>query len=121
MKELAEDFKSIAKKDRNLFWWMTIDFLLSLWLFLIPLFNLNTGLSQPWLVYSDVYGGYDKREWWYLYAFSMVALTLGIGHILLAARLYSKRGKDIARLFLGISMIIIVIGIVFLSNILGEG
>ena len=120
MKELAEDFKSIAKKDRNLFWWMTINFLLSLWLFLIPIFNLNASTPKIWAWYSDI-TSYGREDWWYPLAFSIVALTLGVGHILLAARLYTKRGKDIARLFLAISMIIIIIGIRFLLNILGEG
>jgi len=120
MKELAEDFKSIAKKDRNLFWWMTIDFLLSLWLFLIPIMNLNSGRAKIWAWYSDI-TSYGQSDWWYLLSFSIIAFTLGVGHILLAARLYTKRGKDTARLFLAISMIVIIIGIRFLLNILGEG
>jgi len=120
MKELAEDFKSIAKKDRNLFWWMTIDFLLSLWLFLIPFFNINSGVGRRPVWYSDI-TSYHRDGEWYLISFSIIAVVLGIGHILLAARLYSKRGKDIARLFLAISIIIAIIGIRFLLNILGEG
>ncbi|MBP5633466.1 hypothetical protein J6X13_00840 [Candidatus Saccharibacteria bacterium] len=120
MKELAEDFKSIAKKDRSLFWWMTIDFLLSLWLFLIPIFRLVPGGPRIWVWYSDI-NSYGQSDWWYLLGFSIVALTLGVGHILLAARLWSKRGKDIARLFLAVSTIIILIGVKFLLNIVGEG
>ncbi len=119
MKELGEDFKEIAKKDRNLIVWMVIDFLLSVWLFIIPL--LNSGKAKIWARYSDINDGYAQSDWWYLISFSVIALTLGVGHILLSARLYSKRGKDIARLFLAITMIVIVIGIKFLSSIVGEG
>ena len=50
-----------------------------------------------------------------------LAVWLGVGHTLLAARLYSKRGRDISRLFLGISVVILVIAICFLRNIIGEG
>lgn len=121
MKEISEDFKAIAKKDRNLFVWMTVNFLLSLWLFLIPLFNLNSGRAKIWARYSDIDNGYAQSDWWYLLAFSLIAIAMGVGHTLLAARLYTKRGKDIARLFLLISMIILIVGIRFLLNIVGEG
>ena len=121
MKDLAEDFKSIAKKDKPLFVWMAINFLASLWLFLIPLFNLNAGRAKIWARYSDINNGYAQNEWWYLLSFAVLALAFGIGHTLIAARLYTKRGKDIARLFLLISVIIVVIGIRFLLNIIGEG
>lgn len=121
MKEIAEDFKAIAKKDRALFVWMAANFLLSLWLFLIPLFNLNSGRAKIWARYSDIDNGYAQSDWWYLLAFSLIAIAMGVGHTLLAARLYTKRGKDLARLFLLISMIILVVGIRFLLNIIGEG
>lgn len=121
MKEIAEDFKSIAKKDRNLFVWMAVNFLASLWLFLIPLFNLNSGRAKIWARYSDINYGYEPNEWWYLLSFAVLAIALGVGHTLLSARLYTKRGKDIARLFLILSIIIIGVGIRFLLNIIGEG
>ena len=121
MKDLAEDFKSIAKKDKPLFAWMAINFLLSLGLFLIPIFNLNAGRAKIWARYSDINNGYAQNEWWYLLSFTVLAITFGIGHTLIAARLHTKRGGDIARLFLFVSSIIIIIGIRFLWNIIDEG
>ena len=121
MKEIVEDFKAIAKKDKNLFVWMSVNFLVSLWYFLIPLFNLNSGHAKIWARYSDINNGYAQSDWWYLFSFAIIAFVLGIGHTLLAARLYTKRGKDIARLFLTISIIIAAVGIRFLLNIIGEG
>ncbi len=121
MKEIGEDFKMIAKKDRSLFVWMAVNFALSVWLFLMPFFNLDSSKAKIWARYSDVSNGYAQSDWWYLLSFSIVAIALGVGHILLSARLFTKRGKDIARLFLFVSMIIIVIGIRFLQNIIGEG
>ncbi|MBP5634078.1 hypothetical protein J6X09_00055 [Candidatus Saccharibacteria bacterium] len=121
MKELAEDFKSIAKKDRSLFVWMAVNFLLSLWLFLIPIFDLKPGRIKVWARYSDIYRGYEQSDWWYLTSFALIALAMGVGHILLAARLHTKRGKDIARLLLGASILILAIGIKFLLSIVGEG
>ncbi|MCQ2571175.1 MAG: hypothetical protein MJ154_02935 [Candidatus Saccharibacteria bacterium] len=121
MKELAEDFKSIAKKDKPLFAWMAVNFLLSLWLFLIPFLNLNAGRAKIWARYSDIDNGYAQNDWWYLLSFAVLAITFGIGHTLIAARLHTKRGGDIARLFLFISAIIVIVGIRFLLNIIGEG
>ena len=121
MKEIGEDFKTIAKKDRSLFVWMGINFILSAWLFLMPFFNLDSSRAKIYARYSDINHSYAQSDWWYLVSFSVIALTLGVGHILLSARLFTKRGKDIARLFLFITMIIIVVGIRFLQNIIGEG
>lgn len=121
MKELAEDYKSIFKKDRGLLWWMGLDFLLSVWLFVLPIANLDPAKPKVWARYSDIGNGYSQGDWWYLLSFSILAIVLGVGHVLISARLYTKRGKDIARLFLGMSVAIIIIAIRFLMSIVGEG
>lgn len=121
MKELATDFKTIFKKDRGLFIWMLLQFGLSVVLFLEPILRANSTQPKVWARYSDIDNGYSQGEWWYLMSFSVMAITLGIGHILLSARLYTKRGKDVARLFIGISCILIVIAIYFVGCLLGEG
>lgn len=121
MKDLAEDFKSIWKKDRGLIWWMAVQFALSAWLFLLPLVNLNPGRPKVWARYSDISNGYAQSDWWYLSSFAVIAIALGIGHNLIGARLYTKRGKDIARLFLGVSIAITIIAIRFLASLIGEG
>ena len=121
MKDLAEDYKAIWKKDRGLLGWMAVNFLLNLWLFLMPIVNLNSSHPKVWARYSDVSTGYQQSDWWYLISFSIIAVVLGVGHILMSARLFTKRGKDIARLFLGVSMAITIIAIRFLMSILGEG
>ena len=121
MKELATDFKTIFKKDRGLFVWMLLQLGLSVVLFLEPILRLNATQPKVWARYSDIDNGYSQGEWWYLVSFSVMAITLGIGHILLSARLYTKRGKDVARLFIGISCIMIVIASYFVGCLLGEG
>ncbi len=120
MKEIVADFKTIFKKDKNLFWWMAANFIASVYLFLIPIFNLNPSKQSRFVRYTDV-NSYDTDTWYYLLSFSIIAIAMGIGHTLLSARLYSKRGKDIARLFLGISFVMIAVAIIFLRNIIGEG
>ncbi len=121
MKELAEDFKSIWKKDRGLLWWMLAQFAISVWLFLLPLLNLNPNHPKVWARYSDINNGYAQSDWWYLISFAVLAIVFGIGHNLLSVKLFEKRGKGIARLFLGVSIVITIIAIRFLLSLLGEG
>ena len=121
MKDLATDFKTIFKKDRGLFGWVFVQFALSMFLFLLPLLNLDPSRPKVWARYSDINNGYSQGDWYYLIAFSVLAVTLGVGHILISARLFTRRGKDMARLFLGVSMAIAIIAIRFLLSIIGEG
>ncbi len=121
MKDLVADFKTIFKKDKNLIWWMVVNFLTSAYLFLIPFFSVNPNKKVDVVRYTDVGSGYNEGSWYYLFSFSIVAFAMGIGNILLSARLYTKRGKDIARLFLGISVAMLIVAICFLRSIIGEG
>ena len=120
MKHLAEDFKAIWKKDRSLLWWIAVNFGVNLWMFLLPITRLNPNRPKVWARYSDISNGYAQSDWWYLTAFSVLAIAIGIGHSLIGARLYTKRGRDVARLFLGISVAVALIGIFFLYSITGE-
>ena len=121
MKELAEEIKTIWKKDRGLFWWIAAQFLIAVVLFVLPIINLNPNHPTVYARYSDISNGYSSSYWWYLVSFSVLAFAFGIGHNLLSIKLYTKRGKDIARLFLGVSIAMAIIAIKFLMSIIGEG
>ena len=120
MKEISEDFKAILAKDRGLLGWMLVQFGLGLWLFLLSVLNLNPSKAKTWVRYSDVGDGYIQNYWWYVIAFGVIAVALGVGHNLLGARMYTKRGKDVARLFIGVSILITLVAIHFVANIFGE-
>ncbi|MBQ8157017.1 hypothetical protein IJ102_01340 [Candidatus Saccharibacteria bacterium] len=121
MKQLAADFEAIFKRDRGLIAWMLVDFALSIWLFLESLFRLDPNSRLYWR-YSDVFSSYDdSQSWWYLLSFTIMAIVLGAGHILIAARLHTKRGKDIARLFMGVSCVVIIIALHVLLSLVGRG
>ena len=98
MKEIIEDFGSIYRNDKRVFVMMLALFLVSAILFLLPIFN-----------------------WWYLLSFSVLGLVLGVFHVLLGAKMYSKRGRGAAMLFLALSIAISVVGLSYLAKILGEG
>ena len=65
--------------------------------------------------------GYQQSGWWYLGSFALIAVAIGVGHTLMSARLSTKRGKDITRLFLGVSIAITIVALRFLASIPGEG
>ena len=48
MKELAADFQTIFKKDRGLFIWMIVQFVLSVVLFLEPILRANSTQPKVW-------------------------------------------------------------------------
>lgn len=121
MKELLEDFKTIFKKDRGLIGWMVAQLFAATWLFLLALFNLNPSQPKVWAQYSDINSGYTEYNWWYLWAFAILAVALGAGHVLISMRFYKKRGGDTARLFLGVGTVMALVAVRFLMNILGEG
>lgn len=121
MKELREEFKIIAEKDRGLFGWMAVQFLVGLWLFLLAVFNLDPSHPKVWAQYSDINSGYAEYDWWYLWAFALMGLVFGVGHVLIGAKMYKKRGKDVARLFLGVGIAVALVAVRFFMNILGEG
>ena len=121
MKELADDFRAVWKKDRGLFGWMAVNLLLNAWLFLLPIVSSSSAHPKIWARYSDISNGYQQSEWWYLGSFALIAVAIGVGHTLMSARLSTKRGKDIARLFLGVSIAMAIIAIKFLMSIIGEG
>ncbi len=121
MKELAEEIKTIWKKDRGLFWWIAAQFLVAAVLFVIPIINLNPNHPKVYARYSDINNGYSSSYWWYLSSFSVLAFIFGLGHNLISIKLCTKRGKDMTRLFLGVSIAMTIIAIKFLLSIIGEG
>lgn len=120
MKQLAADFEAIFKRDRSLIVWMLIDFALSVWLFFECILHLDPSSPVYWR-YSDIAGGYQPDSWWYIAGFAVMSIVLGAGHVLIAARLHTKRGKDVSRLFLGISCAIIIVALHALFSLVGRG
>ncbi len=120
MKDLIEDFKTIYRNDRYVLVVMLGLLAVSAALVLMPLFHLSPDTPKIWARYADLNKGYAEGDWWYLISFSLMGLVLGVGHCLLGAKLYSKRGGAVTVLFLAISIAAIAIGVSVLAKILGE-
>ena len=121
VKELVANFKTIYHKDRKVLIWMIVLVLMGAGMILVPVVNLNPAVLRTWVRYSDINSGYAEGNWWYLLSFSVLGLVMSVGHCLLAARLYAKRGASVAMMFLVVSIAMIVVAMAFLVKILGRG
>jgi len=121
VKELVSDFKSIYRNDRKVLITMMILLIAGAVLFMLPILNLNPAISKTWVRYSDINSGYAEGGWWYLMSFSVLAALMSLGHCLIGARLYTKRGSSVAMLFLIVSIVIVLIAAAYLLKILGRG
>jgi len=121
VKELLADFRAIYRNDRKVLVMMMILLVAGAILFLLPILNLNPAISKTWVRYSDINSGYAEGGWWYLLSFSVLAILMSIGHCLIGAKLYSKRGASVAMMFLMISVAVVLFAIAYLLKILGRG
>lgn len=119
--ELLADFKLVLRKKRDVFAMMIVLCLMNIPLFIAPIVTLDSSLPKMKVRFSDIYTRVFSQEvWYYMLAFSLLAVVLGLGHNLIALRLTKKRGAAVAKLFLGASMMVTVFAFAFLMRILTE-
>lgn len=119
--ELLADFKLVLRKKRDVFAMMIILCLMNIPLFIAPIVTLDGSLPKMKVRFSDIYTRVFSQEvWYYMLAFSLLAVVLGLGHNLIALRLTKKRGAAVAKLFLGASIMVTVFAFAFLMRILTE-
>ncbi len=119
--ELLADFKLVLRKKRDVFAMMIVLCLMNIPLFIAPIVTLDSSLPKMKVRFSDIYTRVFSQEvWYYMLAFSLLAVVLGLGHNLIALRLTKKRGPAVAKLFLGASMMVTVFAFAFLMRILTE-
>ena len=121
MKELVADFGEIYRNDRRVLVAMVVLMLAGVVLFLLPILNINPAVSKIWARYSDIDSGYAEGSWWYILSFSVLALLLSVGHCMLGAKLYVKRGASVALFFVILSTGMVLLAAAFLLKILGRG
>lgn len=119
--ELLADFKLVLRKKRDVFAMMIILCLMNIPLFIAPIVTLDGSLPKMKVRFSDIYiRVFSQEVWYYMLAFSLLAVVLGLGHNLIALRLTKKRGAAVAKLFLGASIMVTVFAFAFLMRILTE-
>lgn len=130
MKEAIGD---IYKNHRKLFILMIVLVGLSIGLLVFSLLNLKISNSTVHVGYSDIgsyqggdftetqgSSGYISGRWIDMIAFPVLAIVMGVMHNLIALKLYQKRGEASARVFVLISILVIVSAILVLWRLTQE-
>lgn len=120
MKTFKEDLITIYNTDRGVLVLMILNFILAVALLVFSLINLNTNSTVVKIGYGDI-GGYRDGTWVDMIAYSLLAVTFGIFHGLLALRIFHKRGGGMAKFFLVITSMLILGVFLVLFRLLGEG
>lgn len=125
---LVQGWRQIWHKHQVLGFAMLALVVFSLVFLVFSLFRLNPRASVVIVGYGDVYGdvlgvsgGYRRASWVNMLAFPCLALLFGVLHNILAVRLFQKYGKDVALVFVGLTMVLLFSAFVVLLRLLGEG
>ena len=134
MKSLSESFRKIFKEDRGFLGLVCLMILIGVILFIYTLIKINTGKTLMYVGYGDIgeftggeiaslwsSGGYRAGGMTEMIAFPIMMIVLGVFHSLLAVRIYERKGKGVAKMFLLLSFLMMVGVIITLMRLLGEG
>ncbi len=130
---MKETIGDIYKNHRKLFVMMVVLMVLSIGLLVFSLLNLKISSSTVHVGYSDIgsyqggdfaenqgSSGYVSGRWTDMLAFPVLAVVLGVFHNFIAIRLYKTRGMASARVFVAISILVLVSAILVLWHLTQE-
>ena len=120
MQSLKENFIDMYHSERGIIILMIFNFLLATGLFVFSIIKLNPSNPVAKVGYDDI-GGYRDGAWFDMIAFPLLAITFGILHTLLAARIFQKRGGGMTKFFLLVTTCLILGTLLVLIRLLKEG
>lgn len=133
MKNLAKDFKEIFEKHKILLFGMTVLLVVSIALFIFSMLNLGSNATVVKVSYGDIgryqggevtsmanSGGYSDGVWTERFAYPVLAIIFGILHNFLAIKLFEKKGRGMAGLFVIFSIILVISTFIVLGRLLRE-
>ena len=126
--------KEIYKEHQGLFRWMVALLVLSVVFLVFGLVTLSPSSAVVKTGYSDIgsyesgtfdtvktAGGYRDGSWSSMFVFPIMAIILGVFHNLIAVKLYRRRGEGMAKVFVVMSIVVLVGAWLILVRLLGEG
>ncbi|MBR5939468.1 hypothetical protein IKZ77_02875 [Candidatus Saccharibacteria bacterium] len=119
MKTLKKDFLKIYQTEQVMLALMAINLLLSIWLFIFAIINLNPNVSVLKIGYGDI-DGYRDGTWIDMLAFPILAIIFGVFHNLLAVKIFHKRGGGMAKFFVIVTAGLILGTFLVLTRLLGD-
>ena len=133
MKDFITDVKEIYGKDRGLFYMMLATAIIAVVLLVYAVFSLSPGASVVKVGYGDIgryqggawssmanSGGYHDGAWWNILAFPLLFIVFGFLHNAIAAKLYKKKGAGVARMFVVMTICLVLATFVVLLRLLAD-
>lgn len=84
---------------------------------LMGVVNLKPSGSAVKIAYSDL-SGYKDGNWKEMLVFPLMAGVLAILHNFLAVRIYEKKGRTLAKVFVIVSILINILGVTIFVRLL---
>ena len=126
--------KEIIKEQKSLFYMMILMALIALGFLVYGLVTLSPSAALVKTQYRDIgsydggsagtlaaAGGYQDGAWTQMLAFPALAVIVGVLHTIIAIKLYRRRGPAEAKVFVAMSIIVIIGAWITLGRLLGEG
>ena len=134
MKGLIADLKEVYEKHRTLFTLMVVMLVLSIVLLIYSVVNLHPGNSVIKVSYGDIgryqggewssmsnSGGYHDGAWQAMLVYPLFSLVFGFLHSVIALQIFRKKGDKLASVFVITTIFLILLTLLILWRLLGEG
>lgn len=118
--KLKEEFTAIVHRRPGLLAAIIVLLVLSLALLIFALLQIAPAEITTSIGYGDI-GGYRTGSWVEILGFAVLALIFGVLHNLIAVRLYSERGATQAKVFVWVSIVLVLATFVVLLRLVGRG
>lgn len=118
--KLKEEFTAIVHRRPGLLAAMIVLLVLSSALLIFALLQIAPAEITTSIGYGDI-GGYRTGSWVEILGFAALALIFGVLHNLIAVRLYSERGATQAKVFVWVSIVLVLATFVVLLRLVGRG
>ena len=100
---------------------MIVTLILSVFLFIYTILTLDPSGSVVKIGYDDVVRGYRNGAWTGMLVYPLAAVLFGILHNLIAVRLFERKNAGTAKVFLGMTIALMVGMFIVMLRLLGKG
>jgi hypothetical protein len=118
MKQITEGLRAIWGQNKLVVGMMVLELLVGLTLAISALLSLAPAGLVANIGYGDI-GGYREGGWYYYVAFAIVGLVIGVGHNLIAVRMFEEKDGGTVVAFLMAGLVAGVMGTLALAGLAG--
>lgn len=119
MSDLKKQLLDIYRNNKSLLVLMGLLFLFSVFVMIYAIVGIDPNSAVVKIGYGDI-GGYRDGSWFNMLTFPVLAVVFGVLHNFLAIKIYEKQGGGVAKVFLAVSILLVVGMFIVLIRLLGE-